>query len=63
MGNTEDKYLDLSNAELRIKLKTMEDEYEALKNQIKKKIERMDVLDKEYYTMKQVLNKRTRGKI
>ena len=63
MNSTEDKYLDLSNAEIRIKLKTMEDEYEALKSQIKNKIERMDVLDKEYYAMKQVLNKRTRGKI
>ena len=26
----EDKYLDLSNAEIRIKLETMENEYEAL---------------------------------
>lgn len=58
----QDKYLDLSNAEMRIKLLTMENEYEAIKNRIKKDLERMDELDKEYTSMKQVLNKRTRGK-
>ena len=59
----EDKYLDLSNAEIRIKLETMENEYEALKAKIRQSIERMQALDSEYISMKQVLNKRTRGKI
>lgn len=59
----QDKYLDLSNAELRIKLTTMENEYEAIKARIKKDIERMEQLDKEYVSVKQVLEKRTKGKI
>lgn len=59
----QDKYLDLSNAELRIKLTTMENEYEATKARIKKDIERMEQLDKEYVSVKQVLEKRTKGKI
>lgn len=62
MNGVKDKYLDLSNAEMRIKLMTMENEYEAIKNRIKKDLERLDILDEEYVSMKQVLNKRTRGK-
>lgn len=58
----QDKYLNLSNAELRIKLKNMEDEYEAIKAKITKDLERMKILDKEYISMKQVLNKRTKGR-
>ena len=58
----QDKYLNLSNAELRIKLKNMEDEYEAIKAKITKDLERMKFLDKEYISMKQVLNKRTKGR-
>ena len=63
MSKINDKYLDMSNAELRIKLMTMENEFEAIKNRIKKDLERLDVLDEEYTSMKQVLNKRTRGKV
>lgn len=58
----DDKYLDLSNAEIRVKLVTMENEYEALKIKVKESLERMQKLDEEYIIMKQVLNKRTRGK-
>ena len=58
----DDKYLNLSNAEIRVKLVTMENEYEALKIKIKDCIERMDTLNKEFISMKQVLNKRTRGR-
>ena len=41
----------------------MENEYEAIKTRIKKDVERMQQLDKEYILVQQVLNKRTRGKI
>ena len=57
-----DKFLEYSNAELRIKLLTMENEYEALKSTIRKAMERMQQLSKDYSEMEQVLNKRTRGK-
>lgn len=61
MNEVKDKYLDLSNADLRIKLKTLENEYEALKVKIIKEVERLAELDNEYVLVKQVLNKRTRG--
>lgn len=57
-----DKYLNLSNAEIRVKLTTMEHEYEALKTKIKESLEKMDKLNEEYIAMKQVLNKRTGGR-
>ena len=62
MSEINDKYLDMSNAELRIKLITIQNEFEAIKNRIKNDLDRLDELDKEYASMRQVLNKRTRGK-
>lgn len=62
MAEVKDNYLDLSNAEIRIKLVSMENEYESIKNHIRKDLERLEVLNNEYISMKQVLNKRTRGK-
>ena len=53
----------MSNAEINIFLKEMENEYEALKSQVKTKLERMKVLDKQYITAKNLLQQRTRGKI
>lgn len=53
----------MSNAEINIFLKEMENEYEALKSQVKTKLERMKVLDKQYITAKNLLLQRTRGKI
>lgn len=53
----------MSNAEINIFLKEMENEYEALKSQVKTKLERMKVLDKQYITTKNLLQQRTRGKI
>ena len=61
MGKIEDKYLDISNADIRVKLLTMENEYEHLKVELKKIIDRMQELDINYSEMKEVLNKRTRG--
>lgn len=63
MKEIKDKYLDFSNAELRVKLVTLENEYEATKTQIKKLVAKMQELDEEYTSVKQVLNKRTRGKM
>ena len=53
----------LSNAELKLQLKRMEDDYEVLKNQINRNLERMEVLDKEYIKTQEVFQKRTRGKV
>lgn len=61
MNEVKDKYLDLSNADLRIKLKTLENEYEVLKIKVAKDVQRLAELDNEYVLIKQVLNKRTRG--
>lgn len=52
-----------SNAEINILLKEMEHEYEALKSQVKNKLDRMKELDKKYQDTKNILLKRTRGKI
>lgn len=56
-------YNKLSNAELNIILKGMENEYEVLKNQIHIKLNRMEELDKQYSQVEQILIKRTKGKI
>lgn len=52
-----------SNAELRIKLKNMEDEYEAIKTKIQHSLERMEELDKSYNKTKELLFKRTKGRM
>lgn len=57
------KINDLSNAELKIKLTTLENEYEVVKKKINDLIDRMSVLDKEYQSIKEVLNERTKGRI
>lgn len=54
-------YNIMSNAELKIAIIEMENEYEALKNKIKQSMERMKILDEKYSKAKDVLNKRTRG--
>lgn len=53
----------LSNAELNIILHELENEYESVKGKIRLNLERLDVLDKKYIEIKNLLNKRTRGKI
>jgi hypothetical protein len=53
----------LSNAELRLLLNSMENEYEALKTTVQRSVEKMDALDKKYVETKELLTKRTRGKI
>lgn len=53
----------LSNAELKVRMKEMELEYEALKSKIKECMDRMELLDKQYIQIKEVYNNRTKGKI
>jgi hypothetical protein len=54
---------NLSNSEIRIKLKTLEEEYEVKKNNIAALLEEMEELDKVYDKGKTILNKRTKGKL
>ena len=53
----------MSNSELRILLNEMENEYEVLKNKISSDLSKMDNLDKKYIKIKDILNKRTKGKV
>lgn len=56
-------YNNLSNAEIRIKMKELEDEFEATKIKIKTLLEKLGILDEKYLEAKSVLEKRTKGKI
>lgn len=53
----------LSNAEIRIILKEMENEYEALKVKVKNHLERMDALSNEYNKTKSILSSRSKNLI
>ena len=59
--SNEIKYNDMSNSELRIKLKEMENEYEKIKNEISLKFKRMDELDEKYNMIIEIFNKRSKG--
>lgn len=52
----------LSNAEIRIKLIELENEYEAKKNKIRDLMYEMSELDKYYTEGKNILDKRTKGR-
>lgn len=52
------KFSEMSNAEIKLKIKAFEDEYEVLKNKIAEIAIRMNVLDKLYEQGKKELNKR-----
>lgn len=51
----------LSNAELKILMKEMEFEYEALKSKIKVSMDRMSQIDNKYAQISEILQKRTKG--
>jgi hypothetical protein len=51
----------MSNAEIKIHMKEMENEYEALQMKIKQCMLRMEELDKNYIKAKEVMQKRTKG--
>lgn len=58
------KFMDLnlmSNAELKVKLKEMEFEYEALQSKVRLSLEKMKELDDKYTKVKEIINKRTKG--
>lgn len=57
------KYDLMSNSELKIKMTEMENEYEALKIKINDMLTRMEELDKSYDKIKQILIKRTKGRM
>lgn len=51
----------MSNAELKVLMKELEFEYEALKTKIKTSMDRMNQLDKKYVQILEILHKRTKG--
>ncbi len=53
----------MTNAELRVALVEMENEYEAVKENIRKNIEKMTMLDESYDKIKTILFSRTKGVI
>ena len=55
----EENFNDLSNSDLKLRLKTMEDEYEGLKISLSKKINEMKELTHKYKECQETLNKRT----
>ena len=56
-------YNKLSNAELQVILKSLENEYESTKNKIRGELSLLEALDKKYVEINEIRTKRTRGKI
>jgi hypothetical protein len=54
------QWSDMSNTEIRIKMSSMEEEYESIKNKINNLISKLDSLDNEYNNAKKELEKRNR---
>jgi predicted nucleic acid-binding Zn-ribbon protein len=54
--------LNLSNAEIKIKMTTLENEYEVVKKEINTLIDKLSQLDKEYQLLEKVLKERTKGR-
>lgn len=52
------KYSLMSNAELNIRKKALEDEYDAKKSEVIRIVSRMEELDKEYIELKEEIDKR-----
>ena len=55
---TREEISNLSNADLNIRLKTLENEYEAEKKKAQDVIDRMESLNKEYSIVKNEISKR-----
>ena len=53
----------MTNAEIRIKLKEYENEYESLKIKLEEVVSRMKQLDEKYNEVNDVLYKRTKGRM
>ena len=58
MEGKKTKYSLMSNAELNIRKKALEDEYDAKKSEVINIISRLEELDKEYIELKEELDKR-----
>ena len=56
------KYSEMSNAELKLKLVTMENEYEVLKKTLNDLVSKMYEMDIEYNKISEIYKKRTRGR-
>jgi hypothetical protein len=54
------KWTKMGNAEIRMKMSSMELEYESIKNKINNLISELDKLDIEYNNAKKELNKRSK---
>jgi hypothetical protein len=57
------KYSEMSNSELKLKMVSMENEYEVLKKNISNLVSKLYEMDVEYNKIKEIYNKRTRGRI
>lgn len=53
-------YSEMSNTEIRMKMTSMEEEYEYVKNKINSLVDKLDSLDIEYNKAKKELEKRTK---
>lgn len=53
----------MSDAEIRLSIKSMTDDYEATKNKLAELIYHMKELDEEYVKANNILSKRSKGKI
>lgn len=51
----------MSNAEIKVAMKELEFEYEALQTKIKNMVDRIDEIDKKYLSLSNLLNKRSKG--
>lgn len=51
---------NVSNVDIRNKMLSMSNEYESIKNEINKLIEKLDILDNEYINAQKELDKRTK---
>lgn len=60
MGKNID-YNQLSNAEIRIKMQTLEHEYEAKKIKLQDMLNQLSDINDNYLKLKEVLNKRSKG--
>lgn len=52
---------NLSNAEIRIKMKTLENEFDKIQNEVSNLLNKMSALDSQYTELRNILNKRTKG--
>lgn len=55
------KYQNFTNAELNLKMKSLENEYESTKHKILELIEKMEKLDSEYIEAKGEVENRNKG--